>query len=157
MNENIPCRELTAEQIDSNFEIIFLEITLWTRKWLIIGLYKSPNQKEEYFLKNLGVVLHNYFSKYEHIIALGDFNLATSNKYLADFITLFNLESLINTPTCPHSKKSRCIDLILTNKKSLLKNSKMFEIGISDHYHRVLTSMRGQYIQGNPKIKFYRD
>ena len=63
VNENIPCRELTAEQIDSNFEIIFLEITLRTRKWLIIGLYKPPNQKEEYFLKNLGVVLNNYLSK----------------------------------------------------------------------------------------------
>ena len=128
MNENIPCRELTAEQIDSNFEIIFLEITLRTRKWLIIGLYNSPNQKEEYFLKNLGVVLNNYFSKYEHIIALGDFNLATSNKYLSDFITLFNLGSLINTPTCPHSKKSRCIDLILTNKKSLLKIPKCLKL-----------------------------
>ena len=51
MNGNIPCRELTAEQNDSNFEIIFLEITLWTRKWLIIELYKPPNKKEEYFFK----------------------------------------------------------------------------------------------------------
>ena len=49
VNVNIPCRELTAEQIDSNFETIFLEITIWTRKWLIIGLYKPLNQKEEYF------------------------------------------------------------------------------------------------------------
>ena len=70
VNENIPCR-------------------------LVIGLYKPPNQKEEYFFKNLGVVLNNYFSKYEHIILLGDFNLTTSNKFLADFMTLFNLESLI--------------------------------------------------------------
>ena len=50
LNEYIPCRELATEQIDSNFEIIFLEITLQTRKWLVIGLYKPPNQKEEYFL-----------------------------------------------------------------------------------------------------------
>ena len=49
VNENIPCRELTAEQIDSNSENIFLEIIFRTRKWLIIGLYKPPNQKEEYF------------------------------------------------------------------------------------------------------------
>ena len=62
MNENIPCRELTAEQIDSNFEIIFLEIILRTRKWLMIGLYKPPNQKEEYFLKNLDVLLNKYLS-----------------------------------------------------------------------------------------------
>ena len=157
VNEDIPCRELTAEQIDSNFEIIFLEITIGTRKCLIIGLYKPPNQKEEYSFKNLGVVLNNYLSKYEHIILLGDFNLTTSNKYLADFMTLFNLESLINTSTCFQSEKPRCIDLIITNKKSLFKNSKTFEVGISDHHHLILTSMRSQYIQGNPKIKFYRD
>ena len=93
MNENIPCRELTTEQIDTNFEIIFLEITLRTRKWLVIGLYKPPNQKEEYFKKNLGVVLNNYFSKYEHIL-LGDVNLTTSNKYLADFMTFRNYSNL---------------------------------------------------------------
>ena len=157
VNENILCRELTAEQIDSNFEIIFLEITIWTRKWLIIGLYKRPNQKEEYFCKNLGVVLNNYLSKYEHIILLGDFNLTTSNKYLADPMKLFNLVSLINTPTCFQSEIPRCIDLIITNKKSLFKNSKTFEVGISDHHHLILTSMRIQYIQGKPKTNFYRD
>ena len=72
-------------------------------------------------------------------------------------MTLFNLESLINTPTCFQSDKLRCIDLILTNKKNLFKNSKTFEVGISDHHHLVLTSMRSQYIQGNRNIKFYRD
>ena len=139
VNENIPCRELTTEQIDTNFEIIFLEITLRTRKWLVIGLYKPPNQKEEYFFKNLGVVLNNYLSKYKHSILLGDFNLTTSKKYLADFMKLFNLESLINTPTCFQPEKPDCIDLILTNKNSLFKNSQSFELGISDHHHLVLT------------------
>ena len=122
---------------------------------MVIGLYKPPNQKEEYIFKNVGVVLNNYLSKYEHIL-LGDFNLTTSNKYLADFMT-FNLESLINTPTWFQSEKPRCTGLILTNKKSLFKNSKTFEVGISDHHHLVLTLLRLQYIQGNPKTKFYRD
>ena len=54
VNENMPCRELTAEQIDSNFEIIFLEITLRTQKRSVIGLYKPRT--------------------YEHIILFGDFN-----------------------------------------------------------------------------------
>ena len=157
MNENIPCRKLTTEQIDSNFAIIFLEITLRARKWLVIELYKPPNQKEEHYLKNLSVVLNNYLSEYEHIILLRDFNLSTSNKNLADLMTLFILESLTNTPTCFQSDKPRCIDLILTNKNSLFKNSKTFEVGISGHHHLVLTSLRRQYIQGNPKTKFYRD
>ena len=70
---------------------------------------------------------------------------------------LFNLESLINTPTCFQSEKPRCINLVLTNKKSLFQNPKTFELGISDHHHLVLTSLRLQYIQGNPKTKLYRD
>ena len=72
-------------------------------------------------------------------------------------MTLFNLESLINSLTCFEPGKLRCIDLILTNKKSLFKNSKTLEVGISDHRHLILTPLRLQYIQGNPKTKFYRD
>ena len=49
--ENIPCRELSPEQNDCNFEIIFLEITLHNRKWLLIGLYKPPDKKKKVFLK----------------------------------------------------------------------------------------------------------
>ena len=48
VNENIPCRKLSPEQNDSNFEIIFLEITLRNRKWLLIGLYKPPGQKKRF-------------------------------------------------------------------------------------------------------------
>ena len=80
--------------------------------------------KRKMFLKNLGAVLNNYLSKYEHIILLGDFNLTTSSKYLADFMKSFNLESLINTPTCFQPEKPRRIDLFFTNKKSLFKNSR---------------------------------
>ena len=55
LNENIPCRELTFGQTDSSFKIIFLEINLQPQKRLINGLWKLPNQKENYFLKYLSV------------------------------------------------------------------------------------------------------
>ena len=160
VSENIPCRELSPEQNDSNYEIIFLEITLFNRKWLLIGLYKPPGQKGKGFLENLNSILNKYISKYENIILIGDFNSSVKNKHLADFTTLFNLESLIKSPTSFQSSKPTCIDLILTNKKELLKSSKTFEAGISDHHLLTLTSMRIQFIKGNPcnpKKKFYRD
>ena len=100
MNENIPCRELSPKQNDSNFEIIFLEITLCNHKWLLIGLYKPPGQKEKGFLENLSSILNKYISKYQNFILIGDFNSSFENKNLADFTTLFNLESLIKSPTC---------------------------------------------------------
>ena len=63
VNENITCRELSPEQNDSNFAIIFLEITLRNRKWLLIGLYKPPGQKEKGFLQNLNSTLNKYVVK----------------------------------------------------------------------------------------------
>ena len=44
-NGNLSSRELTTAPVDSNFEIIFLEITVRRRKLLIIGLYKPANKK----------------------------------------------------------------------------------------------------------------
>ena len=158
VNENIPCRKLSPAQNDSNFAIIFLEITLRNRKWLLIGLYKPPGQKEKGFLENLNSILNKFISKYENITLIGAFNSSVENKHLADFTTLFNLESLIKPPTCLQFSKPTCIDLILTNNKELFKNSKTFEVGISDHYLLTLTSLRIQFIKGNPKKKkFYRD
>ena len=107
VNENIPCRKLSPEQNDSNFEIIFLEITLRNRKWLLIGLYKPPGQKEKGSLENLNSILNKYISKYENIILIGYFNSSVENKHLADFTTLFNLESLIKSPTCFQSYMHR--------------------------------------------------
>ena len=145
VNENIPCRELSPEQNDSNVEVISLEITLRNRKWLLIDLYKPPGQKEKGFLENLNSILNKCISKYENMILIGDFNSSVKNKHRADFTTLFNLESLIKSPTCFQSSKPTCIDLILTNKKELFKNSKTFEVGISDHHLLTLTSIyKGQ-------------
>ena len=61
---------------------------------------------------------------------------------------LFNIENLTNNPTC--------IDLILI-RKNFFKNSKTFEVGTSDHHLLILTSMRGEHIKGNPKIKFHQN
>ena len=70
----------------------------------------------------------------EIIILVGDFNLTINNKNLRVFMNTFNLDSLTNKPTCFQSANSTCIDLILTNKKSLFKNSNVLEVGISDHH-----------------------
>ena len=92
-----------------------------TRKWLCIGLYKSPSQNENYFLDILSKVLSKQTCQYENVMLIGDFNLTVNNKNLGVFIDKFNLDSLINKPTCFQSANPTCIDLILTNQKSLFK------------------------------------
>ena len=66
------------------------------------------------------------------------------------------VECLIKKPTCFQTSNSRCINLILTNKKELFKNNDGFEVGISDHHSFIVTALKSQLLKGNAKTK-YRD
>ena len=87
---------------------------------------------------------------------IGDFNLTIENNALENFMSAFDFASLIKEPTCYQSENPRCIDLILTNKKEFMKNSKTFEVGISDHHKFIVTRLRSQFSKGNPRTKLYR-
>ena len=62
--------------------MIMFEFLVKTRKWLCIGLYKSPSQNENYFLHILSKVLNKQTCQYENVMLIGDFNLTVSNKTL---------------------------------------------------------------------------
>ena len=156
INENIPCKLINDEIIAIDIEMIMFEFFVKTTKWLCIGLYKSPSQNKNYFLDILSKVLSKQTCQYENVILIGDFNLIVNNKNLGVFMNTFNLESLINKPTCFQSANLTYIDLILTNKKSLLKNSNVLEARISDHHSFITTALRTQVIKGNAKMKMYR-
>ena len=128
INENIPCKLINDEIIPSDIEMIMFEFLVKTRKWLCIGLYKSPSQNENYFLDILSKVLGKQTCQYENVMLIGDFNLTVNNKNLGVFMNTFNLESLINKPTCFQSSNPTCINLILTNKKSFFKISNVLEV-----------------------------
>ena len=68
---------------------------------------------------------------------MGDFNLSTENQHLDALIQAYNLNNLINKPTCFQSNKPTCTDMIATNKKNLFKLSNTFDTGISDHHKLV--------------------
>ena len=86
----------------------------------------------------------------------GDFNMAIVNKNLEAFMNSFGLECLMKKLTCFQSKTRSCIDLILTNKNDLFKNS-VLDVGISDHRSFIITALKSQLVKGNTKTKLYRD
>ena len=157
INDNIPSKIVDVEFSEEDCEMILIEFSIKTRKWLCIGLYKPPSQNENYFLNNLSLVMNRLTCKYENLILIGDFNMTVENKNLETFMNAFGLECLIKKPTCFQSKNPTCIDLILTNKKELFKNSNVFEVGISDHHSFIITALKSQFVKGNAKTKLYRD
>ena len=71
-------------------------------------------------------------------------------------LNLYDLSSLIDKPTCHKSQNPSCIDLILTNRKTLFNLSNTFEVGISDHHELVSTILKTGVVKGLPQVKIYR-
>ena len=111
VNERIPSKVLSL------FELILLEFTVKNRTWLCVGIDRLPSQNEKYFIDHLSKTLGQLSRQYDKTVLIGDFNLTIDNKSLENFMTTFDLECLIQKPTCFQSSNPTCIDLILTNKK----------------------------------------
>ena len=132
VKENVASKQLNLH-LDKETEVIYLEINIRLRKWLIVGLCKPPGQNNSLFLENMSKNLSRYLDSSENITLLGDFNLTPEDKNLQHFTYTFSLEHLINEPTCFKGSPS-CIDLILVYKKSYFKNTCVTVTGISDFY-----------------------
>ena len=85
----------------------------------------------------------------ENFVLLGDFNLSTENPNLNNFMCSFDLESLIDSPTCYKSINTTCIDLILTNKKNHFMKSITLKTDLSDDHKLIKTILRKTISKGN--------
>ena len=97
-----------------------------------MGCYKSPSQNGEYFISNLSKTINAFSTKSDNILLMGDFNLTIENKHLKELLNLFNLRSLISSPTYFQFINPTCVDLILTKQEDLFSNSKTRDVGIFD-------------------------
>ena len=126
---------IEREKLVENFdEIIVSEIRLKNKKVFLVLIYRSPSQSADEFdnfLSNLEILLSKLNGeKPDTIIITGDFNARSplfweneitetpEGKKLSEFMTLNNMEQLINEPThLPRGNIATCIDLIFTNKQ----------------------------------------
>ena len=95
INENISPKTGNVEGIVKESEIILIEFSIRTRKWLFIGLYKPPSQIEHSFLNDLSLVINRLICQYENLMLIGDFNMTIENENLEFFMNSFGLECLI--------------------------------------------------------------
>ena len=118
INENIPCKSLSPEEVPNNWKIIFIEFSIKTQKWLCIGRYKLLPKSGEYFLDKLSFILNKLTGKCDNIMLMGDFNLTVENNNLeVYFMSAFDLECMIKKLHVSNLLILNYIDLILNNKK----------------------------------------
>ena len=61
--------------------------------WLLLGVYKPPNQNDTEFLNRIGAILDYYFQKYDNVTIIGDFNITTENTHLQSMMQAHNLNN----------------------------------------------------------------
>ena len=86
INEYIPCKMVSVEEVPNDCEIILIEFSVKTQTWLCLGLYRPPPQKNNYFLDNSSLILNKITYQFDRITFMENFNLTIENRALEEHI-----------------------------------------------------------------------
>ena len=64
IKNSLPSKILSTFKLPIIIQIIPFEINLGKEKWLFVGIYKPPSQRNQYFLDILGDLLDFYIQNY---------------------------------------------------------------------------------------------
>ena len=95
--------DIPAKVLHSDFpaaESFYAEIILHKRRWLINCSYNPHKNNICRHLEVVTKTLDSYYSKYENVIFLGDFNAGVLETPMTSFCESYNLKSIIKQPTC---------------------------------------------------------
>ena len=110
-----------------NIEVITVEFHKIKQKWLFIGTYKPLVVNDMEFINELIKTVDHFSSKYENFLVICDLYTSINHKHLNTLFQLYNLDTLISTPSSYQSHNPICIDHTLINQNSLFKFSKTFD------------------------------
>lgn len=109
-----------------------------TKKTLVGVVYRSPLNKIEHFLQELGKLLDTYIEPNIHVILLGDINIDVaqkdSNNYsYTDLLAREGLLQLITSATRTTSSRQSILDHIITSHPSPIFVTGTISCDITDH------------------------
>ena len=73
VNQDLNCKIVNTYNFATDIEILPLELRLTKRKWLILGLYKTPSSRSQIFISEVTKTLTFYREKHDNILLMGDF------------------------------------------------------------------------------------
>ena len=116
MRQDIPSEYLKIITVNESFEGYFIELNLWSKKWLL-GCSYNPNEETiTSHISNLSIALDKLCTDYKNIILLGDFNVEVEEENMSEFMSAYSLRNLVKQKTCfKNLRTHHCKDLILTN------------------------------------------
>ena len=148
--ESLPVRLIILPYLQ---EALLLELNDENKKIIISSLYRSPSQNSEEFesfLTNFEQILSDINARKPPVsVILGDFNVRSTSWWSSDTdslegskrfsLSLFNgFHQIISDPTHVQRNSSSCIDLIFTDKPSLVVNNGVHASLHSSCHHQII-------------------
>ena len=133
-----------------SLESTWIEIQIKSKKVLVGGFYKPPNNSPDYFDLIKESVDRAYNINLADIIISGDFNIDTSqnnNNKMIDLLLEYNLKQLITEPTHFTENSSSLNDLILVRN-----NINVLTSGVADPFYGILYQI---LLSGNYSTQMY--
>lgn len=135
------CKKISIPGSTHLAEMLWVEISTKNAKIAVGVFYKPPKIPYACFEKVFDSLLYIY-SKYQHTILLGDFNVNMLNKHSLEVRALnnfiidpFELTQLVKSPTRITEHSSTLIDLMLvSHEENVLFSGCCDAPGISDHH-----------------------
>ena len=136
--------DLATEIIES----IVIETTVCDRKWAILCCYRSPSLSDNICTNDFTLCMDKLHVHFDNIIVIGDLNydltVPTKSKALKSVCDIFDLSSLVKKATCfTKTAPPSLIDVILTNRPTLLCHVTNVAYGISDWHNLISVVIKG--------------
>lgn len=124
------------DSINNNLWLLGCEIVCKKQKYVLYGLYKSPECTDKDFLVHFDKMCDNFEYNKTNIL-LGDFNIDLMNdscypKLLKKHIADSGMKQFINKPTRITENSRTLIDLVMSNNYNI-KAKMVLDNKISDH------------------------
>ena len=149
MRADLPCRR-RPDLEPAIIESIVIETTVCDRKWAIVCSYRSPSLSDNIFTNDFTVYMDNLHVHFDNIIVIGDLNyditvgLPTKSNALKSVCDVFDLSSLVKKAPCfTKNAPQSLIDVILTNRPTLLCHVTNVACGISDWHNLISVVIKG--------------
>ena len=113
-----------------------IELSMKSRKWNIIYIYKHPKVLAITFCDFMHSLCETFVADDKLCIFMGDMNcnMLVKNEltYICD---IYGLNNLIKDPTCFKSYNDTAVDVILTNKSRCFSDTFNIDMGLSDFHN----------------------
>lgn len=150
-------------QSSSLIEQLWVGFCINKIRYAVGVLYRPPHANCSAFLTTFEETLDSLLPNYDHIIALGDFNIdqlkpeTTVYKYFSNFLDRSHLCQVIDTPTRITSGSCTLLDLILVSDPSIVHDKGVINMhGLSDH-DLIFCSLKHTHVSRDPCVVSYRD